>query len=334
VVSPIKSVEALQYKYKLPTKEGAYNPDLVYSKDFVLSSVFDCAKHMGNYSGKTDYHSLMHNVQKPLLTYNQVEELSFFANKSLLREWTIGLIPIQKVYGLSSNLKKVSEIRRLFKIISDRIDYLDDFIIKPTNGSESIGTLKVIFERDGLKAQFLSKRKEIAETFDPNDIVTNYGKFEAWVTEEILNVTSGNIDTHLRHINSGIVIQDLFPHDKNQRGPIEMKFFTAWGELLFVGCRNGEGICFGNNGELLEGKGESAQILYDTFFHDLKKVALALSRSSTFPNLRCDFFVDTQSEKWVLNEVETLADCRTYPQYLLKNTGEFYLKGWLDKKFQ
>lgn len=113
-----------------------------------------------------------------------------------------------------------------------------------------------------------------------------------------------------------------------------MKFITAWGELLFVGCRNANGVCLGNDGEYLEGPLEPALILRDKFFHVLKKITLCLAKASTFPNLRFDFFVDIKSGEWVLSEVETLADCRTYPAYLLQNIGEFYLQGWLDKTYR
>ena len=334
MASNSKPFGAIQYKYNLSSKDGVYNPDLAYSSKFKLSLVFDCGKQMKIHSGSTDYHSLMHDVQKPILVSSQVEEISFFADKSKLSQWTKDIIPTQKVFGCSSSLRKPSEIKRLFEIISERIDYLDDFIIKPSNGSESIGVLKVILGPKGLEAQFLGEKKENSKSYNPLSIITDFKKFKAWINEEILNVTSGNIDTHLRHIEPGIIIQDLFPHEKKELGPVEMKFFTAWGEILFVGCRNGEDICFGHNGEFLEGERANAKILYDSFFNELKDVALALARASTFPNLRCDFFVDPESGNWVLNEVETLADCRTYPNYLLKNTGEFYLKGWLDKKYQ
>ena len=42
---------------------------------------------MEKYSGDYDYHSLMHKVQKPVLTANKVEALSLFANKLLLRKY-------------------------------------------------------------------------------------------------------------------------------------------------------------------------------------------------------------------------------------------------------
>lgn len=158
--------------------------------------------------------------------------------------------------------------------------------------------------------------------------------FRHWVSEDIMGITSGTIDTHLRHIEAGLIIQELFPHDKEQRGPTEMKYITAWGELLFVGCRNRNGVCLGSNGEHLEGSNETAKILHDTFFHELKKTSLSLARASTFPNLRFDFFVDIKSGKWVLNEIETLADCRSYSAYLLEHTGEFYLNGWNNKNYQ
>ena len=66
-------------------------------------------------------------------------------------------------------------------------------------------------------------------------------------------MTCGDIDTHLQHIKPGLIIQELFSHDANARGPTEMKFMTAWGELLFVGSRNSKGVCLGSNGEYLEG---------------------------------------------------------------------------------
>ena len=80
-------------------KGPIYNPTLVYAEGFNLSKVFDCRHEMSRYQGDADYHSLMHNVQKLKLTANKVEALSFFANKLLLREWTDGLVPIQKVFG-------------------------------------------------------------------------------------------------------------------------------------------------------------------------------------------------------------------------------------------
>ena len=66
-------------------------------------------------------------------------------------------------------------------------------------------------------------------------------------------MTCGDIDTHLQHIKPGLIIQELFRHDANAKGPTEMKFMTAWGELLFVGSRNSKGVCLGSNGEYLEG---------------------------------------------------------------------------------
>ena len=90
----------------------------------------------------------------------------------------------------------------------------------------------------------------------------------------------------------------------------------------------------GSNGEHLEGDREMAETLKSLFFEDLKKTALSLARASTFPNLRIDFFVDINSGQWVLNEIETLADCRTYPHYILENTGGFYLQGWLEKAYK
>ena len=69
-------------------KDSIYNPALNYTENFCLSSIFDCSREMEKYSGDFDYHSLMHNVQKPVLTANKVEALSLFANKLLLRELT------------------------------------------------------------------------------------------------------------------------------------------------------------------------------------------------------------------------------------------------------
>jgi hypothetical protein len=56
-----------------------------------------------------------------------------------------------------------------------------------------------------------------------------------------------------------------------------------------------------------------------------------IGKSFNFPNLRFDFFVDIEGGGWVLNEIETLTGCRSYSDYLLENTGEFYLKGWRNK---
>ena len=67
--------------------ESIYNPTLNYAEDFYLSSIFDCSREMEKYSGDYDYHSLMHKVQKPVLTANKVEALSLFANKLLLRKY-------------------------------------------------------------------------------------------------------------------------------------------------------------------------------------------------------------------------------------------------------
>lgn len=312
---------------------STYNPDLVYTKCFSISSVFDCSSEMNNYLGDMNYHSLMHNVQKPMLTANKVKELSFFANKLLLREWTTGLILIQKTFGFSSTLSDDSEIQRLFQIVISKVENLEEFIIKPTNGSESIGTLKVYRYKGELKTQFLCKEKDNLENIDSYKVITDYKTFKHWISKNILGVTSGDIDTHLRHIEPGLIIQELFPHDKEQKGPIEMKYFTAWGELLFVGCRNAKGVCLGKGGEYLEGDLETAHILQDKFFLKLKKTALSLAKASIFPNLRMDFFVDIKSGEWVLNEIETLADCSSYPDYLLENTGKFYLKGWIDKMY-
>lgn len=72
------------------------NPALNYVKNFHVSSIFDCSREMRNYSGDYDYHSLMHNVQKPVLALNKVAAQSLFANKLLLREWTKGLVPFKK----------------------------------------------------------------------------------------------------------------------------------------------------------------------------------------------------------------------------------------------
>ncbi len=83
-------------------KDSIYNPALNYSENFYLSPMFDCSREMEKYSGDVDYHSLMHNVQKPVLTANKVEALSLFANKLLLREWTNGSIPIQKTLDFRS----------------------------------------------------------------------------------------------------------------------------------------------------------------------------------------------------------------------------------------
>jgi len=311
-----------------------YNPDLAYSEDFELSSVFDCREQMNGYSGATDYHSLMHNVQKPMLASNKVEELSFFANKLLLREWIDGLVPVQKIFGSSSLLNDESEIQRLFKIVICKVKKHEEFIIKPTNGSESIGMLKVYQRYGKLQSQFLCKDKEYCENINGDRVITDYKTFKAWIEKFILGVTCGNIDTHLRHIKSGLIIQEMFPHDKNEIGPTEMKYMTAWGELLFVGCRNGKDVCLGSDGDFLEGDHEFARFLFDKFFQPLKKNALSLAKASTFPNLRCDFFVDIKSGRWVLNEIETLADCRSYSDNLLKNTGEFYSKGWHYKKYR
>lgn len=312
-----------------------YNPVLKYADGFKVSPVFDCHREMENHSEDDDYHSLMHNIQKPMLAASKVEALSFFANKLLLREWTTGLVPIQKIFGFSSTLTDESEIQRLFKIVSTKAKNLDDFLIKPTNGSESIGTLKVYRYQNGLKTKFLGKKYGLGGGGDINSdkVISDYKTFKRWVHEDVLGVTSGDIDTHLRHIEPGLIIQDMFPHDKNQKGPLEMKYITAWGELLFVACRNGNGVFLGCEGEYLEGAMETAEILRQKFFHTLKTTALSLSRSSTFPNLRFDFFVDINSEEWVLNEIETIADCRSYPKSLLENTGKFYLNGWLDKAY-
>jgi hypothetical protein len=313
--------------------ELVYNPDLSYSDAFSLSIAFDCREQMLNYSGSMDYHSLMHNAQKPMLTSNSVVELAFFANKLLLMEWTKDLVPIQTTFGSSTTLHDESEIKRLYNLICFKVDNHEEFIIKPSNGSESIGTLKVYLHKGKIKAGFLCKDDGLSKKFDCDMVISNYEIFKAWVTESVLGMTCGDIDTHLQHIKPGLIIQELFPHDANARGPTEMKFMTAWGELLFVGCRNSKGVCLGSNGEYLEGDSDVARVLFDKFFQPLKEVALSLARSSTFPNLRCDFFVDIESGRWVLNETETLADCRSYSEYLLKNTGKFYFEGWLKSEF-
>ncbi len=310
-----------------------YNPALVYSENFDISSIFDCSHEMKKYSGDVDYHSLMHNVQKPMLTTNKVEALSFFANKILLREWINGLVPTQKAFGFSSSLNDESQVKRLFRIVISKVENREEFIIKPTNGSESIGALKVFRYKNEYKAMFLSAKNSESRYIDAYKVVSDYETFKHWVSENIMGITSGNIDTHLRHIEPGLIIQELFPHNKEQRGPTEMKYITAWGELLFVGCRNSNGVCLGSNGEYLEGAKETAIILQDKFFHKLKKISLSLAKSSTFPNLRFDFFVDMKSGKWVLNEIETLADCRSYSDYLLEHTGKFYLNGWNSKTY-
>jgi hypothetical protein len=315
-------------------KDSIYNPALNYSENFCLSSIFDCSREMEKYSGDSDYHSLMHNVQKPVLTVNKVEALSLFANKLLLREWTNGLIPIQKTFGFSSLLNDELEIKRLFEIVSCKVKNREEFIIKPTNGSESIGTLKVFQYESDYKAIFLSVNDYESKYNDALKVVSDYETFKHWISDDIMGVTSGNIDTHLLHIQPGLIIQELFPHNKEQRGPTEMKFMTAWGELLFVGCRNSHGVCLGSNGEHLEGSQETAILLQDKFFHKLKKTSLSLAKASTFPNLRFDFFVDIESGEWVLNEIETLADCRSYSYYLLEHTGKFYLNGWGNKAYQ
>jgi hypothetical protein len=314
-------------------KGSIYNPDLNYPENFCLSSIFDCSREMEKYSGDYDYHSLMHNVQKPVLTANKVEALSLFANKLFLREWIDGLIPIQKTFGFSSSLNDELEVKRLFKIVNSKVKKREEFIVKPTNGSESIGTLKAFQYESDYKAIFLSAKNSESKYNDALKVVSDYETFKQWVSDDIMGVTSGSIDTHLLHIEPGLIIQELFPHNKQQRGPTEMKYMTAWGELLFVGCRNSRGVCLGNNGEHLEGNQETATILHDNFFHKLKEIALSLAKASTFPNLRFDFFVDIESGEWVLNEIETLADCRSYSKYLLEHTGAFYLNGWRNKAY-
>jgi hypothetical protein len=112
-----------------------------------------------------------------------------------------------------------------------------------------------------------------------------------------------------------------------------LEILTAWEELLFVGCRNSHGVCLGSHKEYLESSKEMAMMLQDKFFHKLKKVSLALPKASTFPNLRLEFFIDNKSGEWVLNEIETLADCRSYSTYLLEHKGKFYLNGWRNKTY-
>jgi len=310
-----------------------YEPLLITADNFELSSVFDCRPEMKCYVGDVDYHSLMHKVQKPVLTAHKVEALSYFANKLLLQAWVEGLVPIQKTFGFTTKLNDELEIHRLFEIVMSKVQSFEEFIIKPTNGSESIGTLKVFLCCGELKTTFLGRQNGNSLNLNSDHVISDYDSFKYWITDSILGVTSGNIDTHLRHIQPGLIIQSLFPHDKAQQGPTEMKFNTAWGELLYVGCRNAKGVCLGNSGEHLEGDKELACDLQERFFETLKRVSLSLARASTFPNLRLDFFVDLMSGEWVLNEIETLADCRSYPNYILENTGKFYLKGWIDKAY-
>ena len=184
-----------------------------------------------------------------------------------------------------------------------------------------------------IKTRFLCLDEESYKRHTSDSVISDYEVFKSWITESVLGVTCGDIDTHLSHIEPGLIIQELFPHDRDERGPTEMKFMTAWGELLFIGCRNSKGVCLGSNGEYLEGDSKVASILLDKFFQPLKDTSLSLARSSTFPNLRCDFFVDIESGRWVLNETETLDDCNKYSEYLLKNTGEFYFNGWINKSY-
>tara|TARA_B110000967_G_scaffold166795_1_gene175009 strand:- start:449 stop:1546 length:1098 start_codon:yes stop_codon:yes gene_type:complete len=313
--------------------DPVYNPDLSYYPSFCLSTSFECREQMRRYSGSTDYHSLMHNVQKPVLSANRVEELSFFANKLKLMEWTTGLVPVQTIYASSTTLHDESEIKRLYKLINLKAGNLEEFIIKPVNGSESIGTLKVYLHQGEIKTRFLCLDEESYKRHTSDSVISDYEVFKSWITESVLGVTCGDIDTHLSHIEPGLIIQELFPHDRDERGPTEMKFMTAWGELLFIGCRNSKDVCLGSSGEYLEGDSKVASILLDKFFQPLKDTSLSLARSSTFPNLRCDFFVDIESGRWVLNETETLADCNSYSEYLLKNTGEFYFNGWINKSY-
>ncbi len=311
----------------------AYEPNFTIEKGFNLSTVFDCNDEMRHYLGETDYHSLMHNVQKPNLASRKVEALSYFANKLLLQEWVDGLVPMQKTFGFTQSLKDELEIKRIYNIISLRVENLEELIIKPTNGSESIGTLKVFLYQGELKTKFLGTQRGQAIKFNSDEVIANYETFKRWINGCILGVTSGDIDTHLRHIQPGLIVQDLFPHNKAQRGPIEMKFNTAWGKLLYVGCRNAKEVCLGTKGECLKGDQKIASDLRKMFFKPLKMIALALARASTFPNLRLDFFVDIRTGRWVFNEIETLADCRSYPSSILENIGKFYLKGWLEKSY-
>ena len=60
---------------KLSTN-GTYEPILMMAKNFNVSSVFDCSDEMKCYIGDVDYHSLMHNVQKTVLTSHKVEPSS------------------------------------------------------------------------------------------------------------------------------------------------------------------------------------------------------------------------------------------------------------------
>ncbi|MCW8931292.1 MAG: hypothetical protein OQL19_13765 [Gammaproteobacteria bacterium] len=330
----IENISPSKHVSEKTAENTIYEPILVHTKNYEISSVFDCSHKMNHYAGNIDYHSLMHNVQKPDLTLNKVDALSFFANKILLIEWVKDLVPIQETYTYSSSLNDESEIKRLFQLVFAKVKNREEFIIKPINGSESIGTLKAFRYKSKLKAEFLGSSNERDPLFSAHQVITDFQTFSHWIKEDILGVTSGHIDTHLRHIDSGLTIQALFPHDKSQQGPTEMKFNTAWGELLYVGCRNAQNICLGNKGEHLEGDRQMAQILKEQFFEKLKKTALALARASTFPNLRIDFFVDINSGQWVLNEIETLADCRSYPHYILENTGKFYLNGWINKAYR
>ena len=321
------------YSIEKGTANLSYEPILRVAEDFKVSSVFNCSDAMKQYSGYDDYHSLMHSVQKPFLTTNKVEALSFFANKLLLQEWLEGLVPLQKTFSFSTTLNEEVEIKRLFQVVTSKIKALEEFIIKPINGSESIGTLKVYLYQGKLQSKFLRSQKASSINFKSNEVISDFETFKHWVTNNIIGVTSGNIDTHLRHIKPGLMIQALFPHDSTELGPIEMKFNTAWGDLLYVGCRNTDEISLGSQGEHLEGNKEIANKLQDIFFEKLKKIALSIARASTFPNLRIDFFVDLKSGEWVLNEIETLADCRSYPNYVLENTGKFFLRGWLSNAF-
>ncbi len=316
-------------------ESNTYQPKLIPAGQFEISKEFDCRQEMVEYKGNKDFHSLMHNVQKKALTSNKVDILSYFANKVLLIEWLKDLVPLQKTFAFSTKLNNESEIKRLFQIIQSKVESHEEFIVKPINGSESIGTLKVFLNKGIYIAEFLGSSKQNNNIqFSAKKVISEYNCFSQWIKEKILGITSGSIDTHLLHIEPGLIIQALFPHDKDKRGPIEMKFNTAWGELLYVGCRNAQGVCLDNQGDYLEGERETAKLLKAFFFEELKTTALSLARASTYPNLRFDFFVEINTGVWVLNEIETLADCRSYPDYILENTGKFYHQGWLNKSYK
>jgi hypothetical protein len=286
------------------------------------------------YTGKDDYQSLMHKVNKPFLTHKNLKEVSFFGNKLMMRKWIKGLIPLEEMLGSSSRLLEESEIKRLFQIVVNAVKNQQEFIIKPANGSESIETLKVYFDNGKLKSKFLNPKNGDKGMGDSKKVISDYNTFCEWIELRILTNTVGKIDTHLSDIEPGLIIQTLFSHPKEVRGPIEMKFFTAWGELLFVGLRNGGGVCLGKEGEYLKGDRDTFDALHRMFFHELKKNTLALARASTVPNLRCDFFVDIRSGSWVLNEMALLPDVSSYPGYILEDTGKFFHKGWVDKVYK